>query len=101
MELFHSDQLPITISGRNCDAVDRGSLFIGGCRCTGGEGDNTGHRCNCKQQESEPFHKVPPFGMADESRRGEHPEGIPMSRKSGETWGTAYLLAPLTFWGMP
>src|SRR5207244_1930064 len=39
---------------------DRSGLFISVSRCGGREGGNAGHRCNCNQQESDRFHRVPP-----------------------------------------
>src|SRR5271163_1856982 len=75
MELFHGDQLPVAVSGRDFDSVYRGDLFISGSSRTGGEGDNTSHGCNCNHQEGNPFHKFPPFGIADESKPEERPMG--------------------------
>src|ERR1035437_5485775 len=56
----HGDQLPISVSWGNCDSVDRGGVFIGRSRRGRSRNDNTGHYSDCNQQESDPFHEVPP-----------------------------------------
>src|SRR5208283_295234 len=54
----HRDQLPVAVSGRNCDSENRISLSIGASSGGGRVGDNAGDRCNCNQREHDPFHSV-------------------------------------------
>src|SRR5208282_1410363 len=60
-ELVHGDHFPIAVSGRDFHSVDRGGVSIGLSKCVGHVGDNAGQRRNCKQQETDPFHRDPPF----------------------------------------
>ena len=38
-------------------------MCIGLCRCVGHAGEDAGEGCKRKQQETDPFHDVPPFGF--------------------------------------
>ena len=57
----HGDQLPVAVSGRNCDSENRISLSVGASRGVSHVDDHASQRSDCKQQVSNPFHTMCSF----------------------------------------
>ena len=55
-QVIDGDQAPVTVSGRNFNAVNRGGLTIGVSRCRGDVCDAASQCCNCNRHGNNSFH---------------------------------------------
>src|SRR4029078_12937708 len=60
-QVIGGDQLPIAVSRRDLDSVDRRSLSVSLSRCRGHVGGRAGQYAGRNQSENNSFHLLPPY----------------------------------------